>query len=236
MVITSDTEVRQIAIDRPTAIPLLEAFGIDYCCGGQQTLAQACAKKNLQIAPVIAALEHESHPTQTATDWQTAPLHVLAEHIVAKHHGFTRQQLVLLHALMEKVEHRHGATHPEILATGKALSALAAELTHHFICEENILFPYIAKLEQEGQAALPPMFGSISQPIQKMMMDHDRAGDELRHIRTLTNNYQPPQEACTTFRALYRALEELEADLHQHIHLENNILFPRALELSKARV
>ncbi len=234
MIITSDTEVRQIAIDRPTAIPLLEQFGIDYCCGGQQTLAQACAKKNLQLASVLASLEHEALSTQTTPDWQTAPLHVLAQHIVTKHHDFTRQQLTLLHALLEKVEQRHGATHPEIPATGKALTALAAELTHHFLCEENILFPYIVKLEQEGRATLPPMFGSVSQPIQKMLLDHDRAGEELSHIRALTQNYQPPADACTTFRALYRALEELEADLHQHIHLENNILFPRALELSKA--
>ena len=235
MVITSDTEVRQIALDAPTSIPLLEQFGIDYCCGGQQTLAEACGKKNLQLASVLAALEQNASPAPSANDWPTAPLHRLAEHIVTTHHGFTRQQLTLLHTLMEKVVHRHGATHAEVPELSQALAALAAELTHHFICEENILFPYIARLEQEGRATLPPMFGSVSQPIQKMMLDHDRAGDELSHMRTLTNNYQPPQDACTTYRALYRALEDLEKDLHQHIHLENNILFPRALALSQAR-
>ncbi len=235
MVITSDTEVRQIALDAPTSIPLLEEFGIDYCCGGQQTLAEACGKKNLQLASVLAALEQNASPAPPDNDWTTAPLHRLAEHIVTTHHGFTRQQLTLLHTLMEKVVHRHGATHAEVPELSQALAALAAELTHHFICEENILFPYIARLEQEGRATLPPMFGSVSQPIQKMMLDHDRAGDELSHMRTLTNNYQPPQDACTTYRALYRALEDLEKDLHQHIHLENNILFPRALALSQAR-
>jgi regulator of cell morphogenesis and NO signaling len=235
MVITSETEVRQIAVEAPASIPLLEHFGLDYCCGGQHTLAQACASKNVQLAPVLEALQDAPSNPNAATDWQTAPLHLLAEHIVTRHHGFTRQQLTLLCALMEKVQSRHGDTHAEVPELGKALAALAAELTHHFVCEENILFPYIARLEQDGKAALPPMFGSISQPIQKMMLDHDRAGDELSHMRTLTNNYQPPQDACTTYRALYRALEELEKDLHQHIHLENNILFPRALELSKVR-
>lgn len=235
MTITSQTQLRQIALDAPTSIPLLEQFGIDYCCGGQQTLAEACAKQNLQIDAVLEAIERQCQPEVSATDWQSAPLHALAAHIVTAHHGFTRQQLALLHTLMEKVERRHGATHAEVPELSRALAALAAELTHHFVCEENILFPYITKLEQEGQAALPPMFGSVGQPIQKMMMDHDRAGDELRHMRTLTNNYQPPQDACTTYRALYRALEDLEKDLHQHIHLENNILFPRALALSKAR-
>ncbi|MHB1938572.1 MAG: iron-sulfur cluster repair di-iron protein [Acidobacteriaceae bacterium] len=235
MVITSQTPVRDIAVEHPTAIPVLERFGIDYCCGGRHTLAEACAKGDVDLAPVLEELERRQRSTDAPeAQWQNATLKEIADYVVQRHHAFTRDQIKLIGDLMKKVEVRHGADHPEVFETSKVFAVASSELTHHFFCEENILFPYIGKMEAGQQAALPPVFGSVEQPIARMMMDHDQAGEELRALRTLTNNYTPPTAACPTWRALYRALEELELDLHQHIHLENNILFPRALAQARA--
>jgi regulator of cell morphogenesis and NO signaling len=234
MNITSETPVREIAVAFPTAIPVLERFRIDYCCGGQHTLGVACTKHGQDINPVLAELKEQQHKLACSeTDWQTATLTQLIEHIVHKHHDFTREQLALIRDLAAKVERRHGDHHPEAFRVSTAISSVTAELTHHFFCEESTLFPYLAQLEAEGTAPLSPMFGSVEQPITRMMMEHDQTGSELRLLREITHDYRLPDDACTTYRALYRALEDLEQDLHQHIHLENNILFPRALAATK---
>lgn len=226
--ITSETRVRDIVVERPGAIPLLEQLGIDYCCGGNHTLGEACSRRSLSVSTILDQLVG-TEPDPANTSWQTARLTQLAEHIVRKHHAFTREQLRLLGELAEKVERRHGTHYPEVLEVNKAIAALTAETRHHFYCEENILFPFIRELESGEKPAQPPVFGNVEQPVNRMMMEHDQTGEALTQLRQLTNNFQPPPDACTTFRALYRALEELEQDLHQHIHLENNILFPRAL-------
>ncbi len=234
MVITSETQVSDIAVEYPTAIPVLERFGIDYCCGGKHTLAEACSKRDVNLGPVLEELELQQRKTDAPeAHWQKAPLKDLAEYIVQKHHAFTRDQLKLIGDLMAKVENRHGTDHPEVFEIGKVFAVTSSELTHHFGCEESALFPYIAALGTGQRPELPAMAnGSMELPITRMMMDHDQAGEELRTLRSLTNNYTPPTAACPTWRALYRALEDLERDLHQHIHLENNILFPRALAQS----
>lgn len=230
MVITSETPVRDIVVEDPAAITVLERFGIDYCCVGKHTLAVACAKRDVDLASVLEELERRQQNTSVPeAHWQNAPLKELTGHIVQRHHAFTREQIQLIGDLMKKVEGLHGADHPEVFEIGKVFAVIGSELTHHFFCEENILFPYIEEMEASQQAALPPVFGSVEQPINRMMMDHDQSGEELRTLRSLTNDYTPPRAACPTWRALYRALEDLERDLHQHIHLENNILFPRAL-------
>jgi len=236
MVITTETTVRDIALEEPTAIPVLEQFGIDYCCGGKHTLAEACVKRNQDIGPVLEELERRRQETSAAEiEWQTAPLSDLIDHIVHKHHAFTREHLVLLRELTAKVERRHGSAHPEVYRVREALANMSAGLIHHFGCEENVLFPYIKQLDACQRSILPDVFAGIKQPVKRLMMDHDQAGDELRFLRESTNNYLPPNDACTTYRALYRALEDLERDLHRHIHLENNILFPRALKLESER-
>jgi regulator of cell morphogenesis and NO signaling len=232
MTMTSETPVRDIAVERPNSIPLLEQFGIDYCCGGKLTLGEACSRRSLSVSAVLDKLA-ETHSEPSDTNWQTARLTQLTEHIVRKHHTFTREQLRLLGELAAKVERRHGDRHLEILEVNKAIAALTVEITHHFYCEESILFPYIGELETGVMPDQPPVFGSVAHPVTRMMMEHDQTGHELKQLRELTNNYQPPPDACATFRALYRALEDLELDLHQHIHLENNILFPRVLAAAK---
>ncbi len=235
MVITSETPVCDIAVEHPTVIPVLERLGIDYCCGGRHTLAEACTKNDVDLAPVLEELVRQQRNANAPEDnWQKTSLNEIADYIVQMHHTFTREQINLINDLMKKVEGRHGADHPEVFEIGKVFALVSSELTHHFFCEENILFPYIGKMEAGQHAALPPVFGNVEQPIARMMMDHDQAGEELRELRGLTCNYTPPTAACPTWRALYRALEDLERDLHQHIHLENNILFPRALALARA--
>ena len=232
MLITAETPVREIVVADPAAIPVLEKFGIDYCCGGKHSLADACTKRNHDVAAVIEQLERQaSGKNATGADWQTAPLKDLIAHIVQHHHAFARQHLELIRELAFKVQRRHGASHPEIFKLVEELAVIRAELTHHFSCEEDVLFPHIEQLEKSGQPVAHPVFANIQQPVTRMIMDHNQTGAELRVVREATNNYVPPADACTTFRALYRALEELERDLHQHIHLENNILFPRAVQL-----
>lgn len=236
MEITSEIAVRDIAIGIPSAIPVLEQFNIDYCCAGKHTLAEACAKRGLSVTPVLQELERQrQRGASPETDWQTAPLKQLIKHIVEKHHVFTRRQLELVRELAAKVERRHGNSHPEAFQVSTAIASISAELTHHFSCEEEMLFPYIARLGGNERPALPPVFDSVEQPVTRMMKEHDKTGDEFRQLREITNNYQPPADACTTYRALYRALEDLEQDLHRHIHLENNILFPRALAAAKGK-
>lgn len=233
MVITSETPVRDIAVTMPSAIPVLERLGIEYCCGGQHTLGEACSGHNIALARVLAELEQiqgEQGANVAESHWLHAPLKELAEHIVKKHHAFTREQLKLIDGLMAKVEARHGTEHLEVFQLGKVVAVFSSELKHHTECEETNLFPYIASLGTEKKVELPAQAGgSLKPPITRMMTDHDQTGEELRTLRRMTNNYTPPKDACSTWRALYRAMEDLEADLHQHIHLENNLLFPRAL-------
>lgn len=233
MVITSETPVRDIAVAIPTAIRVFERVGLDYCCHGQHTLTEACAKKNIALPPVLEELEklQPENAAPAESEWAHAPLKELTEYIVKKHHAFTREQLQLIDTLMAKVEQRHGAEHPEVFQVGKVVAVFGSELKHHAGCEEANLFPYIAALGTGNLPDLPaPAMGSVMMPIKHMMSDHDQTAEELQELRKLTNDYTPSPEACPTWRGLYRAIEELEADLHQHIHLENNILFPRAIK------
>lgn len=232
MVITANTPVRDIVVEQPAAIAVLALFGIDYCCGGQHSLVEACTKRNQDVSVVIEELQRQSNTNGAAdVDWRAAPLNDLIVHIEQRHHAFARRHLSLIRDLAAKVERRHGATHPEIYKISEALAVISAELSHHFTCEENMLFPHIEQLEAAGRPVTQVPFANLQQPVTRMIMDHNQTGDELRTLREAANNYEPPADACTTFRALYRALEELERDLHQHIHLENNILFPRAIRL-----
>lgn len=234
MVISAEVPLRDIAAQFPDAVPVLERLGIDYCCGGRNTLAEACTSRKLNLASVLEALErHQQELGPPDNQWEQALLTEMVEYIVRKHHAFTREQIKLIDDLLAKVERRHGTDHPEIFQVSKTFAVLSSELTHHLYCEENVLFPYIAQLGAGQQPDLPPVFGSVQQPVSRMMLEHDQTDNQLRVLRELTNNYVPPIVVCSTWRALYRALEDLERDLHQHIHLENNILFPRALQKTR---
>jgi regulator of cell morphogenesis and NO signaling len=228
--------VREMVLENPAAARVFEKLGIDYCCGGNKSLAEACKNANLQAEEVIAALEKtESVPAER--DWQNAPLAELADYIVAKHHAFTREEIKRLMPLIAKVVGVHGKNHPELLRVQELLGGLAQELTAHMMKEEQILFPYIAEMEAavNSKRPLPPaMFGTVQNPVRMMVMEHDSAGQALHEMRQITNGFAPPADACVSYQTLYKAIAGFEADLHQHIHLENNILFPRVVKLEDA--
>lgn len=235
---TATQTVRQIALEQPTSIRVFERYGIDYCCGGRKPLSEACAARSLEVDAVIAALEDAaSHPGKPAENGSEKSLSGLCAHIVVVHHAYVKRELPRLTALAAKVVNRHGETHLELPVIQATLARLAEELTQHLAKEEMVLFPYISKLEQAQAAGGPKpqgCFGTVSNPIAMMTQEHDDAGLLLEVIRSKSANYTPPEEACPTYRAFYDGMREFEQDLHRHIHLENNILFPRAIELETA--
>jgi regulator of cell morphogenesis and NO signaling len=228
--------VREFAIEIPNATRVFEKMKIDYCCGGNRPLNEACSQAGLQVEEVMQLLG-EAELTEAVSDRidiQSQPLAQLANYIVNTHHIFTREELERLTALLEKVCSVHEMNHPELLEIKSEFQILRAELEPHMQKEERILFPYIARLEsaisENGPAPFAP-FGTVGNPIAALMREHDAAGEILKSIRKLSGNFAVPENACFSYRTLYNALEALEADLHRHIHLENNILFPRALQM-----
>jgi len=226
--------VREVAVELPGATRIFEKLGIDYCWGGGKALDEACLAAGVSADNVIALLEEAGSTAAEARDWKIAPLSELVAHIVTRHHGFTREELVRVSNLLAKVCSVHGENHPELHRLHTVFQELKHELTSHMLKEEQVLFPYIENLEtavRRGEPVPTPFFGTVRNPVRMMMQEHDDAGQALRDLREVSSNYQVPADGCITFRTLYQALEEFERDLHQHIHLENNILFPRAAEL-----
>jgi regulator of cell morphogenesis and NO signaling len=234
MTIVSET-VREIALNQPSSIRVFEQFGIDYCCGGRKPLAAACTEQNIEIDSVLAALESAAEASGPASeDWTNATLESLSEHITSKHHAYVKKALPRLEELAQKVVARHGSTRSELPAIQAAVAKLDEELTQHLAKEERILFPYIAQLERalaDGSAKPQSCFGTVENPIAMMTQEHEAAGTLLAEIRQLSANFATPEDACPTYHAFYDGLKEFEQDLHQHIHLENNILFPRAIAM-----
>jgi regulator of cell morphogenesis and NO signaling len=227
--------VREIALEEPHSIRVFERFGIDYCCGGRKPLAEACAEKQLSVDDVAAALEAAASSTSPLpVDWSQATLGELIAHIESTHHVYVKTELPRLAVLAQKVVNRHGDTQAHLPAMQKLLAQLDEELIHHLGKEEHVLFPYIVKLEGaliSGGAQPEACFGDITHPIAMMTSEHDAAGSLLAEFRRLSDDYTTPVGACPTYHAYYDGLKEFEQDLHQHIHLENNILFPRAIAM-----
>jgi regulator of cell morphogenesis and NO signaling len=191
------------------------------------------------VDKVIDALEvaHQSgNATTNRTNWQAAPLADLITHIKNTHHQYTRQEIARLGPLFDKVCSVHGNNHPELLQLRETFRGLAQELTTHLMKEEMVLFPYIERMEEsvlQKEPILPPPFGTVQNPVAMMEHEHDSAGNALRTLRATSNGYTAPPDGCVSYQTLYKTLAEFEADLHQHIHLENNILFPQAIALEK---
>jgi regulator of cell morphogenesis and NO signaling len=238
-VITTKT-VREVAVENPAATRVFERFGIDYCCGGNQALEQACEHAGVSFNEVVDSLEMEqeiARAVKQVHDWRSEPLSELITHIKNTHHKYTREESVRLATLLEKVCSVHGKNHPELLEIRETFACLSQELTTHIMKEEMVLFPYIERMEEsviQGEPVLPAPFGSVQNPVAMMEHEHDSAGDALRLIRKASSDFALPSDACISYQTLYKALAAFEADLHQHIHLENNILFPRAIALEKA--
>jgi regulator of cell morphogenesis and NO signaling len=226
-----ETPVGQLVAERPSRSRVFERWGLDYCCGGKKPLNRACSEKQVDIDAVVRdLLDADKTAAATETTWTDASLASLCDHIVDTHHAYLREALPRLATLIEKVALAHGAQRPQLALLEQVFRAFRAELELHMMKEEQILFPFIKHLEGSGEP--PSMFcGSVHNPIRVMEHEHDSAGAALAEIRVLTDDFQPPAGACNTYLAMLDGLAELEADMHKHVHLENNILFPRATTL-----
>jgi regulator of cell morphogenesis and NO signaling len=228
--------VGEIAAENPASVRVFQKYGIDFCCGGKLPLAEACGARGIEIGALSAELQQAaSGSAPDARDWMSATLAELIDHIVRTHHDYLKAELPRLDAMLAKVLAAHGERHGDSLVPlSHTFAALRAELESHLWKEERVLFPIVCNLEAAraaGGQAPAAHCGSVNNPIRVMEHEHDSAGRALETMRRLTGNYTLPEGACNTYRALFSGLEELEADLHRHIHLENNILFPRAAQL-----
>jgi regulator of cell morphogenesis and NO signaling len=223
-----DTTVGELVTARPHRSRVFEELGIDYCCGGRKPLEQACQARGLDLQHVLARLEEaDREPVKDSRNWMQASMTELADHIEQTHHLYLRNELPRLTELTGKVRQVHSANHPETAEVERVVLALRSELESHMLKEEQILFPIIRELEATDTATTFHC-GSVNNPIRVMEHEHDNAGHALSKLRELTNGYAAPDDACGTYRAMLDALQQLERDLHVHIHKENNILFPRA--------
>jgi regulator of cell morphogenesis and NO signaling len=225
-----ETTVGQLVIDRPARARIFESFGIDYCCGGKIPLAEAIRKKGLDEKTVLGVLDAFDDATpQAERNWGDASLTELADHIESTHHAYLKEELPRLDFMVHKVANRHGDHHAELVEVAHIFDAFKAELESHMMKEERILFPLCRQLEK---ASGPQSFhcGSVQNPIAVMIREHDDAGDAMARMRKLTNDYTPPLDACGTYRAMFDGLKQIEQDMHRHVHKENSILFPKAVE------
>ncbi|MGH9448319.1 MAG: iron-sulfur cluster repair di-iron protein, partial [Terriglobia bacterium] len=227
--------LKEIVLGMPASAKVFEQLGIDYCCGGNRRLEDACQAAGLSVGDVVRSLEAAGSAARTQHDavgWSGQPLASLMNHIVEKHHTFCRQEVARLEPLFDKVIEKHGPAHPELRRIKALFSGLSKELLMHLVKEEQTLFPYISRMEEAARRGVTfprPPFGTVQNPVRMMVLEHDNAGAALHEIRGLSVNYQPPPDACNSYRALYEALQSFESDMHEHVHLENNVLFPRAV-------
>ena len=238
MKLSATRTVRELATEIPNATRTFEKLGIDYCCGGSKSLSEACLHAHVSVDDVVRALEQGSSvkPAAEASlpEFANWALGDLIEHILTTHHAYVKHEIPRLQQLLHKVVSVHGRAHPELGRIQQTFQDLCSELSSHMMKEEQILFPHIAALENAVSTGRPkprPVFGTVANPIHMMELEHDSAGDALKSISELSVNYTPPEEACFSYKTLFTALKEFESDLHQHVHLENNILFPRAIAM-----
>ena len=224
----------EIMTDNVRSAIVFEEFGLDFCCRGNRLLKDACSEKNVDLQKVVNELTNLSkngNGKDNPNEWQ---LDFLVDYIINNHHQYVRRMIPVISLHADKVASVHGNNHPETLRIADLFLSVREELEGHMMKEERVLFPQIKQMvlnQQESSQFFPPPFGTIQNPIRMMEYEHTSAGDALYQIRELSNNYTHPDDACNTFKALYSELKEFEEDLHKHIHLENNILFPKSIIL-----
>ena len=225
-----------VAQDFRTAA-VFSKYKIDFCCKGNRTVTEVCEKQKIDsdalLQSVYEVLQSENNGSIDFNSW---PLDLLADYIEKTHHRYVEEKSQTLLAFLDKLCKVHGANHPELFRINELFIGCAGELSQHMKKEELVLFPFVKRMvkTKESDGVLSqPSFGTVSNPIAMMMHEHDNEGERFREIASLTNNYTPPADACTTYRVTFAMLKEFEEDLHKHIHLENNILFPKAVALEK---
>lgn len=212
----------------PARARVFEKFRIDYCCGGKIPLAEACRDRGLDPATVLVMLEALDEAAGAgAVDADALSIAALCDHIETTHHGYLRQELPRLDFLTRKVAAVHGADESRLLEVREVFEGFSGEMVHHMHEEEQVVFPRLRAIESDEGAGVTP--DELRGIFVQLEAEHDGAGDALARFRELTDGFTPPDWACNTFRALYDSLGQLESDMHQHVHKENNVLFPRAL-------
>jgi len=217
---------------------ILRNYGIDFCCGGKRTLSDACSRKGLNPAKIseeLVALDLENGaPDNRYSEWEPD---FLISYIEENHHRYVRTKVPEISAYARKAAKVHGGHHPELVEIAQIFLQLAEELLDHLEKEEQVLFPYIRMMteaQQKGEQPARPAFGTVENPVNMMQHEHDDAGEAMTRIRRLSSDFTPPEDACMTYRVLFQNLAAFEEDLHKHVHLENNVLFPRALKIERS--
>lgn len=233
----SEKQIGQFVAEDYRTAAVFSKYKIDFCCNGNRSIQEACEKKDIDSNVLLDELQTVlSKKDGESRDYKSWPLDLLVDYIEKKHHRYVEEKIPILRQFLDKLCRVHGERHPELLKINELFTASAGELAAHLKKEELILFPFVkkmvnAQLEQGGVQS--PQFGTVENPIEMMMQEHDNEGERFRQIAALTDNYTPPADACNTYRVMFAMLEEFEQDLHLHIHLENNILFPKAIKLEQ---
>jgi regulator of cell morphogenesis and NO signaling len=214
------------------AASVFEQFGIDFCCGGRRSVSEACSTAAVDPASVRAALDALPPAGTQGDDLTGWPVDRLIDHIVETHHAYIRDALPAIARRLAKLVEVHGQRHPELAQIAVSFDRIGRDLLQHMLKEEHVLFPYVRELARHGPR-IPSPFGTVENPIRMMEREHRDAGDEMQVIRELSDGFQPPPSACTTYRVTFQELATFERDLHRHVHLENNVLFPKAVELEQ---
>lgn len=232
-----DETLGQLAAKDIRKAQIFKKYGLDFCCGGKKTVKEACQEKGLDVTKIEQELQYaDKLPSSRPLPYNDWSLDFLADYIVNTHHSYVEKTLPDIRAYSEKVKNVHGSRHPELIPIRQLVEAVYTELMSHMVKEERILFPYIKELAKAKDGKQPLQashFGTVQNPINMMEMEHEAVGEDLAKIRELSNNFTLPDDACASYTLLYRMLDEFEQDLMLHVHLENNILFPKALEIEK---
>lgn len=232
MTITKDQTIAQCVANNYQTATVFKKHKIDFCCGGKISISEACQKNKVDEEPLLQELNEVTQQKSQEDAAETYELDKLAKYIVEKHHTYVRQRIPEIEPFLDKVVRVHGEKHPELKKVQENFQAVKEELLNHMQKEEKVLFPYIEQMMEakKNNAQLePPFFGTIKNPINMMEMEHESAGNAFKEIREITNDLTPPDSACNTYRVTFSLLDEFENDLHRHIHLENNVLFPKSI-------
>ncbi|MGH9453348.1 MAG: iron-sulfur cluster repair di-iron protein [Terriglobia bacterium] len=239
MKVDATRRVKDVVAEFPLAAQIFERTGIDYCCGGEKSLQDACNSAHVKVEEILQSIENagaSASPQNQPTDWNQVPLSILIQYIVEKHHAYCRNEQERLGTLLTKVVQVHGANHAELGRIQSLFTRMAKDLALHLMKEENTLFPMILQMESAAlrNEAMPrPSFGTIQNPVSMMILEHDESGRALKEMRSLSQGYEPPDDACASYRSLYQGFKEFEQDMHEHIYIENYVLFPRTVSLEK---
>lgn len=237
MDLSKETIIGQIVADNYRSATIFKNHGIDFCCNGNRSIEDVCAQHNLSADQLIKELESTVSAGSTANiDYNSWPLDLLADYVEKKHHRYVEARSQEILPYLEKIVRVHGERHPELAEVEQLFKESVGELAMHMKKEELVLFPHIRKMvaAQNSGTSLEAAFGTVRNPISMMMHEHDAEGERFRKIAALTNNYTPPADACNTYNITFSFLKEFEDDLHLHIHLENNILFPKSIQMEEA--